>query len=324
MQLNLPILDQLKDSQNILIAGAGGGFDVFAGLPVYFTLRDAGKNVHLANFSFTHFELAKVVSDPIDEIPGVLMGARSGVRLPLNYFPEGYLSEWFALQQENVTVWMIGRAGVVQMAQAYVHLVQKLNIDALILVDGGVDSLMHGDEEAPGTLIEDSMTLAAIENLDIPVKLLACIGFGTEMEESVCHHHALENIASLAKTGGFLGSCALLPQMTAFQRYEAACRYVWEQPGHHKSHISTRIIPAVHGEFGDFRMYPDERYSHFINLLVSPLMSLYWFFEAGAVIQHNLLVPLLRDTQSAENAMSIGMSQHYYVKNKRPRRSLPY
>lgn len=52
MRLNLPILDQLQSSQNILIAGAGGGFDVFAGLPIYFTLREQGKTVHLANFSF--------------------------------------------------------------------------------------------------------------------------------------------------------------------------------------------------------------------------------------------------------------------------------
>ena len=53
MQLNLPILHLLEKSQSILIAGAGGGFDVFAGLPLYFALRDLGKNVHLANYSFT-------------------------------------------------------------------------------------------------------------------------------------------------------------------------------------------------------------------------------------------------------------------------------
>ena len=40
MRLNIPILDQLADSQHILIAGAGGGFDVFSGLPLYFTLRE--------------------------------------------------------------------------------------------------------------------------------------------------------------------------------------------------------------------------------------------------------------------------------------------
>jgi len=37
----------------IFIAGAGGGFDVFSGLPLYFGLRAAGKKVTLANLSFS-------------------------------------------------------------------------------------------------------------------------------------------------------------------------------------------------------------------------------------------------------------------------------
>jgi hypothetical protein len=39
MQLNLPILDQLSPCRNLLIAGMGGGFDVFCGLPIYFELQ---------------------------------------------------------------------------------------------------------------------------------------------------------------------------------------------------------------------------------------------------------------------------------------------
>ena len=45
---------KLEKAQNILIAGAGGGFDIYSGLPLYFNLRAQGKRVHLANFSFTH------------------------------------------------------------------------------------------------------------------------------------------------------------------------------------------------------------------------------------------------------------------------------
>jgi hypothetical protein len=33
--------------------GAGGGFDVFCGLPLYFTLRAAGHPVWLANLTFS-------------------------------------------------------------------------------------------------------------------------------------------------------------------------------------------------------------------------------------------------------------------------------
>jgi hypothetical protein len=51
--LTTPLLDQLQRAERVLIAGAGGGFDVFSGLPLFFALRDAGKAVFLANLSFS-------------------------------------------------------------------------------------------------------------------------------------------------------------------------------------------------------------------------------------------------------------------------------
>jgi hypothetical protein len=62
MDLNLPILHLLQDKKNILIAGAGGGFDIFAGLPLYFTLRNMGKTVHLANYSFSASILLAIIA----------------------------------------------------------------------------------------------------------------------------------------------------------------------------------------------------------------------------------------------------------------------
>ncbi|HLA42090.1 MAG TPA: DUF1152 domain-containing protein, partial [Aggregatilineales bacterium] len=239
-------------------------------------------------------------------------------------YPEGFLAQWFSEEYgEDVTVWMFPNQGVQPVRQAYEKLIQYLNIDALILVDGGVDSIMRGDEEAPGTLIEDSISLAAVAPLDIPVKILACIGFGTEVEEMLCHHHALENIAGLAKAGGFIGSCALTPQMESFQFFEQGCRYVWEQPEHGKSHISTRIIPAVHGEFGDFHMYPDDTRHRYINLFISPLMSLYWFFDANVVIQRNLLMNALEDTYIKQEAFTRYVMLKRTMRT-RPRRDIPY
>ena len=38
----------------MLVAGAGGGFDVYTGLPIYGRLRKLGKRVFLANLSFTN------------------------------------------------------------------------------------------------------------------------------------------------------------------------------------------------------------------------------------------------------------------------------
>jgi hypothetical protein len=323
MQLNLPILDRLTGCKNILIAGAGGGFDIFVGLPVYFTLRDLGYTVHLANYSFTDFVLATMFSDPVALSPLVL-GARPPKDTPLPYYAEGYLSRWFKeTQNEDVTVWMFAKTGAEPLADAYATLTEHLHTDALILVDGGVDSIMRGDEAAPGTLIEDSISLTAANTLNIPVKLLACLGFGTEIEEDVCHHHALENIAVLAKEGGFLGTCTLTPPMPAFQKFEAACRYVWEQPNHPRSHITTRVIPAVHGEFGNHHMYPNDEKLGYTPIFVSPLMSQYWWFDAETVIRRSLLVSLLRDTQTTLDAFRAFtlLRPHLTI---RPRRSIPY
>ncbi len=320
MQLNLPILDKLANSENILIAGAGGGFDIFSGLPIYFTLREMGKNVHLANFSFTDLRLAGIASEVEILIAELLVGAKGNIRHPLQYLPEPYLAQWFKeTQGEEVTIWMLANTGGYPLTQAYEHLVKHLKIDAIVLVDGGVDSLMRGDEIGAGTLVEDTLSLCAVRNLDVPVKILACIGFGTEVEEAVCHYNALENMSALIKAGAFLGACALAPQMPAFQQFEAACRYVWEQKDHHKSHISTRIIPAVRGEFGNYDMYKLNRGSVF----VSPLMSLYWFFDANTVIKHNMLIDTLAETMTKEEAFRL-VNAFVRRMNLRPRRNIPY
>jgi hypothetical protein len=39
----LELISRLKGARSVLIAGAGGGFDVFSGLPLYFLLRELGK-----------------------------------------------------------------------------------------------------------------------------------------------------------------------------------------------------------------------------------------------------------------------------------------
>jgi len=39
----IPLFQELEDSQNILLAGCGGGFDIYTGIPLYFALKKLGK-----------------------------------------------------------------------------------------------------------------------------------------------------------------------------------------------------------------------------------------------------------------------------------------
>lgn len=220
----------------------------------------------------------------------------------------------------------LGRTGVRPAAEYLQRQVAEGGYDCVIGVDGGVDALMRGDEQDGGTLLEDSVMLAAISTLDVRHKVLACLGFGTEAEEGLCHYRALENIAALAADGGFYGACSLTAQMDCFDRYRAEAERAWE--GKRKSHIHTRIIPAVMGQFDDQTMYTgvDARVyeSGAAKAFVNPLMGLFWFFDMNKVYARSLLAPALLPTTTNTDALMVYRQQlPSLMKNKRVTARIP-
>lgn len=295
MHLNLPIIEQLADCENILIAGMGGGFDVFCGLPIYFELEKLEKDVHLANLSFS--DITEVFNG--EELTDTLIGITVDAEGDADYFPEFYLAEWFYSERnEDVVIWGFQKTGARPLVRNYQALVEHLNIDGIILVDGGVDSLIHGDEPQAGTIFEDMLSLLAVNELKkVPVKINACLGLGVEHE--IGYAHLFENIAELSKAGSFLGTCSLLKQMEVYQQYEAAVKYVFDQQPEYPSVISSSVISAVQGHYGNYHLIKRTRGS---RLRISPLMSIYWFFDTQAVVKRNLLIPHLRLTYTIEEA----------------------
>src|SRR5687767_11634586 len=134
--LRLPFFTELKPAQRVLIAGAGGGFDVFSGLPLYFNLRAAGKEVFLGNLSFSNLPpmtAGRHLTPELVEVTADSEGSQS-------YFPEKHLSQWFREQQgREVPVYAFHRTGPKPIIEAYRVLAAELKIDTVILVDGGTD-----------------------------------------------------------------------------------------------------------------------------------------------------------------------------------------
>src|SRR3954462_8216906 len=87
----LPFFAELQSADRVLIAGAGGGFDVFSGLPLFFNLKAAGKEVFLANLSFSNLppdSAGRQLTPYLIEVTADSQGSQS-------YFPEKHLSQWF-------------------------------------------------------------------------------------------------------------------------------------------------------------------------------------------------------------------------------------
>jgi hypothetical protein len=299
MKLNLPIFDHVSNSKSILIAGMGGGFDIFCGLPIYLELKDRGLNVHLANYSFTD------LSTEFDELKNTvhltasLIGVSAAVESFNPYFPERYLAQWLKENRgDDVTVWCFKKTGVHPLLENYQTLVKHLGIDAIILIDGGVDSLMHGDEAALGTIVEDSVSLVAVGELrDVPVRLSVCVGMGAEQD--ISYPQVFENIAQLAEAGAFIGSCSLTKNFPSYQAYEAAVLFAQSQPYQDPSVINSSIVSAVQGNHGNFHLTTKTNGSH---LSISPLMAIYWFFELSAVAERNMFYSHIRYTMSFRDA----------------------
>jgi hypothetical protein len=296
MALNLPVADLLSTCQNLLIAGMGGGYDIFCGLPIYLTLQERGQNIHLANLSFAELGYGTHAVRLTDTLVGVQAQQRS----ILPYFPELHLARWFREKRDqDVTVWCFAKTGARPLLANYRHLTEHLGIDGILLIDGGVDSLMRGNEIQVGTPVEDTLSLLAVNAMQhVPVRQICCLGFGAETD--VGYAHVLENIAALSADAGFLGSCSLVKQMEVYRAYQEAVSYVHERSPADPSVINASVLSAVEGHFGNFHLTNKTRGS---QLRISPLMPIYWFFALEQLAVRNMLMEYLAETDTFDEAI---------------------
>jgi hypothetical protein len=269
---------QLKTCKSVLLVGAGGGFDIFAGLPLFFALRNSGVQVHLANlsFSFRHGEVSgKSIGKNCVEVTPRSRGNEY-------FFPEGYLAQWLSRKRIEQPVYCIRLSPIKDLAECYEDLRKLLQFDMMVLVDGGVDSLMRGDESRIGTPLEDMMSLAAAMQVDVPKQLL-CLGFGAETD--LCHLYALETLSHLIKENAFLGGVMLTADMPEVKNFVEATEFVFFEMRGYESVICSSIMSALEGHFGD---YHRTRRTIGTELWINPLMLLYLAFDVAKVTENVL------------------------------------
>ncbi|MEW6279046.1 MAG: DUF1152 domain-containing protein [Candidatus Eremiobacterota bacterium] len=285
-----PLLQRLSGARRILVSGTGGGYDLFAGLPLYLHLRKSAEAVFLANLSFS--DLGAGVGRPMTV---ALTQVDADTEGPDDYFPERALSRWFRSRGEEVAVYCFKRTGVKTLLAGWRTLVEKLRLDAVVLADGGTDSLMRGDEVGLGTPQEDLASIAAVHSLDLPCKVLSCLGFGIDAFDGVCHAQFLESVAALQRKKAFLGAFSLLPEMEEARLFLEAVDYTVKTMPASPSVVTGCIASALEGHFGNhhrtFRTTSN-------RLFISPLMSMYWSFDLDAVARRCLYLKELLETES--------------------------
>ncbi|MHB2017847.1 MAG: DUF1152 domain-containing protein [Candidatus Xenobia bacterium] len=278
-QFRLPFA--LPPGSRVLVAGCGGGYDIVCALPVVFALRAEGHTVHLANYSFTELERTQGCANPVDGVYCVCKHAQPDAERP--YFPELYLSRWWhdAFGEEQA-IWAFSRIGVRPLSAGYQYLQQTLDLNAVVVVDGGVDGLFIGDEFDMGSPSMDACSILSAASLSNCIGIFAFTAFGTEgTAYSVRHADALLRISELVARRGFLGVSAASLGTVEAQRFlsavesvHSATREVWH------SNMASSIAAAIRGRFGETAVTVKTEMN---RVWVSPLTLLYWYFDLEAV-----------------------------------------
>jgi len=313
--MQIEFFKEIQSSKKVLIAGVGGGFDIASGMPLYRYLRDLGKEVVLANFSFTDLVAtgSSMMSQGLYPITTALND--------LSYFPEKLIVQWVEEESnEQVSMYAFSnQLGVASLRRAYLEIIEKHEIETLIMVDGGTDSLMFGDESGVGTIIEDSCSLVATLALPVKQSFLVATAFGVEQHHNLNHYSCLENIATLTKANAFKGCFSLTKEMKEGAYYLDMVAYLNEKQPNAMSIVNNSIASSIQGEFGDYHPTPKTKGSEqFIN----PFMGIYWFFDLDAVASRIKFAEEIKETETIREVID-AFKIYRATCQKRVERNLP-
>ncbi|MEO0794838.1 MAG: DUF1152 domain-containing protein [Verrucomicrobiota bacterium] len=154
---------------------------------------------------------------------------------------------------------------------------------------------MRGDEVGLGTPHEDIASIVAVNELKLERKFLLSIAFGVDAFHGVNHFQFLEAVSDLASKGHYLGLLSLLNDMEEVHLFKEAYRYVESKMPVRPSIVTSSIVSAVEGNYGDYHANPRTQGS---KLWINPLMPVYWGFDLKGVAQRCLYYDQVKEVSS--------------------------
>lgn len=291
--------------KTVMLCGCGGGFDFVHSLTLYPQLRQLGKSIVIGSYSFGNPERISGDTEVVFRESEVVAKRVTAASTPdPNYGPEvhvcSFLDSRYPESAPHFVYAYYARAFTVPLlTRFYSELIRKHSIDAVVLVDGGSDSLMAGDEEGLGDPIEDAVSVTTVAGLDrLKAKVLFSIGLGTDRFNHVSDAASLRAVAELTRRGGFLGCVSLEPSSPSFVFYRECLEHIYQRQGF-RSILAGVIVSAVEGRFGTETPSPlVPGYVENGELFLWPLMALLWAFDIDAVAERSLISHWIRSSQT--------------------------
>ena len=305
------------------MAGCGGGFDFIHSSLLIPDLKSLRKSILIGSYSFGKTkEISGVDVENVYLSSGQIVAKKISAQSSgsSHYAPEihycSYLDKTYPGDAPHRMYAYYARDFTVSMLQEfYESLIEKYSVDVIILVDGGSDSLMAGDEEGLGDPIEDAVSVAAVSLLrcsTLKMRALISVGLGADRFNGVSDASSLRAIAELTAMGGFLGSISLSSSdvnssgsndnttttttTSVLSFYRGLVDHIYSRQDF-QSVLTGCIIASAEGHYG-FEVAPLLKASKRVkegDVYTWPLMSILWAFDIFVVAKRSLLIPWIKD-----------------------------
>jgi len=176
---------------------------------------------------------------------------------------------------------------------AYETLYEKLKFDTVLLIDGGSDSLMAGNEFGIATVQEDFTSMPSVLDAKLPLvkkdkRMLAVIGVGVDRYHGVSDASSLRAIAEIQQKGGFLGAQQLHAGQKCTDEFIKAVAWCQERT-HTPSIVGLSICSAMKGSYGNVHSSSRTKGS---KLWINPLMATLFVFDLETCV--NRIMPVFQ------------------------------
>jgi len=326
-------LTRLSDPaiRTVLLCGCGGGFDFLHGLLLYPELERLGKQVVVASYSFGDVDaLTGDTKIFFEEGAAVVKRVTAQTGHAEAYAPEVHLCSFLDTRRPERDAHFAYASNsrtfsVPTLRRFYEQLVREHAVDAVVLVDGGSDALMVGDELGLGDPIEDAVSVQAVAALEqVSCKVLLSAGLGVDRHNGVSDASSLRAVAELSAAGGFHGALAIEQGSAGHRFYRDCITHVYSRQTF-RSVVTAAILSAVEGKFGagDPARIADQPIGP-ESLFVWPPMSFLWAFDVETVARRSLLGGWLRIAETpAECYAAVREGRRALSQDLRSREQLP-
>ena len=189
-----------------------------------------------------------------------------------------------------------------ELRDIYDYIVKTHAIEAVLLADGGYDSLLSGTEEELGTPVEDMMTLSSVHSIVKRYRLPAFISsLGLHLEHEIREKDMFSAITQLAASGGLL-ECIYLnqdqPNVREYMNIVMEC-----QPEY--TIINSQIVAALEGHYGNY-YHPAIRHRvGSIPTNINYLTHVLHIFSLEHVVKNNKYIHLIKNGRSDDDVDNI-------------------